>query len=282
MASKNLVSQIAAAFFLIAPMVACKHNHGNSQSEPKIVGGLSVDFYEDQRLVEQTVSLSLLDAQGGITRCTGTVFTPRHILTAAHCLKNSQVVEIGSGARSESLHSLGSIKFATHPQWTAGPAYDLAVISTARYLPLKNALLINKDSVKVGEKLILAGYGVTGQLEKDSGRLRYTETKIASIDTEAGILKVEAGNNRGGCFGDSGGPGYVERSGFLGLAGVISGGSINAPCDVGHGALTSVSKNIEWITCVSKKLSGEDAEESDQSNQNCKSTELRTLKNKFN
>jgi secreted trypsin-like serine protease len=80
--------------------------------------------------------------------------------------------------------------------------------------------------IRVGEALVLAGYGLTSVTGIDrSGTLRRVTTAITALSSTR--KEIEFGNNpgRSACMGDSGGPAFVIRAGILRLVGVTSRGS---------------------------------------------------------
>jgi hypothetical protein len=235
---------------------------------------LEIEIERDKRAALHTVMITVYQKDGSSLMCSGTAISPQHILTAAHCLSKADRLELGSGPRGQSLADFGRLKFAIHPKWKLGPVDDIAIIASEFPLPLQHALVTKSGALKLGEAIVLAGYGSTAESRDDAGYLRVARSEVESIDLEKGTFNLISRSGRGGCHGDSGGPGFVERDGYLGLAGVISGGSIRAPCDVGHGTLSLLSKNLEWITCISKAMFDKDGSLIEKGASECKDTRI--------
>ena len=234
------------------------------ESETKIVGGEELWASADKRALLSTVALFTRRMDGSPSSCTGTLIGPTHVVTAAHCVKDFQTIQVGLGLSFNQIQQAVPIKrFDYHPAWvkkrpngTHNPVYDIAVISLSApfQVPNQPVAIGRADSVYVGRTLVLAGYGLAPQLNPQSGNiLRQVRVQIGTIRQADKILEVKSNGRKGGCNGDSGGPAYIEENGALQVVGATSGPSYgleNAPCDVGHGAYGLLTIQQGWMKCT--------------------------------
>jgi hypothetical protein len=100
------------------------------------------------------------------------------------------------------------------------------------------------DGLAIGEKLYILGYGVTsGSSQAGSGVLRIGEMRVDEVTEDLIFSDYTPPTLSNTCFGDSGGPAFVEDGdGTLALAGIVSTGR-NVLCVVGdRSAFTNLTK----------------------------------------
>jgi uncharacterized protein (TIGR03382 family) len=170
--------------------------------------------------------------------CSGTLITPRVVLTAAHCLDfpgllaRQVVVRFGESQIQSSGILAG--EFLIHPDWDSDALLnDLALIRLERNAPIEARPVphlpqaLELTGGDVGADLLFVGFGVnswggSGIKMQMNAALQivctrtygchYAKPNTICIDQEP----------TGICSGDSGGPAFVERDGVRYVAGVNS------------------------------------------------------------
>lgn len=161
--------------------------------------------------------------------CTGTLVTPKILLTAAHCIPQSSEdlqAFFSQQPLSDSAEVQGQeIDFAhTHPEFDRSQnmtSVDLAlvVLKESAPAPFKPAILLRGGHIRLGQKVILAGYGNSSAHNSEGfGVLRKVEARLSFVGPR--FFEVNQNGGRGICDGDSGGPVFVATDGGLRLLGV--------------------------------------------------------------
>lgn len=218
-----------------------------------VVGGVAV---HDDAAVGATVSLFFTDM--GESGCTGTLIAPRVVATAAHCLEgvDAAVLEIVVGAalpaQADADHHYAVASLTAHPEYTnrGYPTDDPAGLSDERDI---GVVVLTDDVVDVapapvlaqarfdevllqGAAITLAGFGLTAEsADADYGRL-YVASAPFSRRSLAEML-VGGPGQADTCYGDSGGPAYVDVEGVRHLAGITSRGSWLGDGSCGNGGI---------------------------------------------
>jgi secreted trypsin-like serine protease len=169
------------------------------------------------------------------TGCTGTAIAQNLILTAAHCVPPDErygVFEAGTSRRGKP-NSVASVE--RHPLFDIETAFsgretaDVALLKLAEPLTRRAtpASFAAREYFPIGERFIVAGYGITEQAAGGYGTLR-AATLMVVRHTASGALRLADPTTRGemaglgACNGDSGGPVMDDSSGRLTLVGVVS------------------------------------------------------------
>lgn len=205
----------------------------------------------------------VIDPRGDL--CTGTAIAHDLVLTAAHCVSRKRDNRIKVFQNGQTI---GVQSYAIHPQFNfnnylrARATADLALLKLTAPLPdiVVPATLAPARRVSVGEKLVIAGFGVT--LAGTKFGLGIPRAATLTVTGHPGSLQVRLvdevtrneRNGLGACTGDSGGP--VFELGGPNIIGVISWST--APNDdEGCGGLTGVTPLLSyhpWIDRVIQKF----------------------------
>jgi hypothetical protein len=213
------------------------------------------------------------DASGApMWRCSGTLISPTVYVTAGHCTFGAAHVEIWFDADVESgrpgngypnTGDIGGTPYA-HPQYddNAFYLYDLGVvvldepIAMSEYGELPEPDLLDSLKPRRSTTFTAVGYGLQKAFpdatawKEQADRVRYVaEPHLLQINTgftgPRSLMLSNNANTGGTCFGDSGGPNFVDDSNVI--AGVTSFG-MNSTC-AGTGGVFRIDRpaELEWI-----------------------------------
>uniref|UniRef100_A0A1A9X5G4 limulus clotting factor C n=1 Tax=Glossina brevipalpis TaxID=37001 RepID=A0A1A9X5G4_9MUSC len=262
----NLVSEVINAKF------------PSLNKESKIIGGTEIPINIAKYQV--SVRLKTLENQYGYGRghlCGGSVITQRLVLTAAHCVTNSNLNVPVARNPKELTVVMGSIllyhrlpnnlqynvqQVIQHANFnTTTLVNDIALLFLNGYIPWNwptvTAIPIQSKAVLVDTMCTVTGWGrmANGQTSKVLLAGQVPIIKYMECSQNYGILPQSmlcAGYMRGGidaCQGDSGGPLECNRQ----LVGIVSWG--NGCAEPGNpGVYTNVSDFYKWILNVNSSL----------------------------
>ena len=161
-------------------------------------------------------TVMVLDDHGHV--CTGAVITQTSILTAAHCVAAAGAWRVHWRGPDNAVMLLEPKAIRIHPGYDANAvktrsrSIDLAVITLGEPLPpsFEPISLSDAASVKPGDTITVAGYGLTDEKNRKSlGKLNRADLAVVEPNGHSTILvwlSDPASNGMGGCHGDSGGP----------------------------------------------------------------------------
>jgi Trypsin len=197
---------------------------------PLVGGSPSAEFV----LMSQSQASAIVLVQAAMSRCTGTLYLPNAVVTAAHCLFESAEVSVKAAGRSYRVSAT-----------RIHPTKDLAVLVLEQAVPGADAAPLavagEVDVETLTEKRVqIGGYGDTHLADQDG--LNFAVATVTRL-TDYGFETMTA--NGGACRGDSGGPALIRASdGSVRLAGVLSVG--HRAC-VGMDIYLRIDAELSWL-----------------------------------
>jgi secreted trypsin-like serine protease len=238
-----------AAIALVLPGLA----QASEQAHASIIGG-------DVAAIADFPALAFIAAETGKNQgfaCTGTVISPRVVLTAAHCVEDLHMggftpaldYKVATGRANPGKDVTGNVLdvAATHvfpgfdPGTTHGDAALLILATPTPAPPIALASAADAALYAGGAQVLLAGWGLTAPNAR-SGPEELHSTATVVLGPIACRQRTRAFNRTysggiqmcttdppdhasGGCFGDSGGPAIAHRAdGSAVQVGIVSTG----------------------------------------------------------
>jgi hypothetical protein len=199
--------------------------------------------------------------------CTGTLVAPDVVVTAGHCIEAGPI-EVITDTVDHGVPYAGDrirVKWArAYPRWWE--RYDVGVImldhvarGRARRVA---AACTTRERLVAGGEVHVVGFGlvtpegVGGNTAMHEATLRVTDpTCTSDLACNAEVAPhgefVAGGDGRDTCFGDSGGPAYLDTPEGPALVGVVSRGRAPpGPICGGGGIYVRADKVVAWIQRV--------------------------------
>ncbi len=232
--SKSLILVVAVAL-----IPAC----GTSEVEFKNLSQRIINGDDDTSEAHQAVVLVNM----GFGMCSGTLITPRVVMTAGHCLDGMSAsrVTVGFGNTSSDMQWRNAEELKVHPQydrgnWVVPPTNDISLLRMDDDAPtgitpipfMPHSLTVTEADI--GSPLEYVGFG---QTENDTTGIKKAVTMTLDYvcigpdvceyggGIDAAVNSIGQNQTDGGaCSGDSGGPAFMWRNNKEYAAGITSYG----------------------------------------------------------
>ncbi len=221
-------------------------------ADPKIVGG-----HEAGSRWPDTAAL----LQGGEAVCTGVLIAPEVVLSAGHCGKRIDEVLLAAASLEGPGERIAVREVVRYPQYWL--SYDVEVLLLAEASSVAPRTIAQDcvlDELEVGSVATIAGYGATDRQGYEYGdELLEAQVTVTDPDCEATergcIPEVSPGGELGAggsgvdtCYGDSGGPIYLNTDSGDFLVGITSRGWDDVTVDCGQGGIfVRPDAVLDWL-----------------------------------
>ena len=183
-----------------------------------------------------------------LSGCTGTLIHPQIVVTAGHCGIDHRVAIFGELVNTPV--SRVAIEYCRAYKRTGSETTltDWAFCKLANAItavpPTPPLMGCETEYIRIGQKVVIAGYGRTEADEGGLGVKRWVETTINRLDSGRG-LQI-GGNGKAPCYGDSGGPAYVKLADGSWRTLAIDSAGLGLSCMAGD-LMSPMHRAVPWI-----------------------------------
>ncbi len=214
----------------------------------------------------QCAAVGRLDIAGWYA--SGVLVHPRVVLTVAHAgprggkpLPRAVALRVGDLSDLSGAEVIEG-RFAGHDAWSGSGAYDIAAMILERNASVEPASLATAAEIAGAIEVTLVGFGadcerwmglsvrrsITVPIRFFGGGPEALPECFASTRFSPALEFLAGAEDCGACFGDSGGPAYIEAGGRRKLAGIVSRPAARQkPFCKGLTILTRVDGLRDWI-----------------------------------
>ena len=246
---------------MVAAAILLKLAPGPSNAQeivPKIING--------QPAGDEFPSVGIVGSRRLGDFCTGTLISPRHVLTVAHGAQ--LITDSHDGTFTVDGEVYSTVRVHTHPLYDSrAGTNDIAILELSESVPDITPSSIFRGIPQPGDVLIIVGFGAGGTADTGSdgtfGTKMYGMTAIEEVSDTLIIWQFNDSQESNTAPGDSGGPGFLQVGQELFVASMTAGGTL-ANAELGDIAYnTRVDAFADWIDTVVSAVDDGDGEQPD-------------------